>query len=425
MIRTLKIRLMALVVTGLLLASAVLVVAINGMNLRSVSAQAETVLAMLEENGGKRPDFRGEADGTAPERPQGTLGPEGTFSPDRRFGRRGDLANREIRNAVNFSNYFLVYLQEDGTVERWESERQGLYSDEQILSFASSAGSDTSGRIGDVFFRRSNQLLIAVDATIEMQNARSFLHTTVLVALVQWAVLSAGAVWLIHRMVKPVDEAMEKQKQFVWDASHELKTPLAVISANAEVLSGEVGDHPSLQYIQSEVQRTDKLVQNLLTLARMEKGTVKAAHEKFDLSRALLGVALPFESTVFEAGKQFDTRIPDGIFYTGDEAMVKQLLMILLSNAVKYSDPGGQITLTLEARGDKRLIRVHNTGPAIPQEAQEKIFDRFYRVDSSHNRETPGNGLGLAIARSLAEAMKGKITVQSEEGKGTAFTVTL
>ena len=144
MIRTLKIRLMALVVTGLLLASAVLVVAINGMNLRSVSAQAETVLAMLEENGGKRPDFRGEADGTAPERPQGTLGPEGTFSPDRRFGRRGDLANREIRNAVNFSNYFLVYLQEDGTVERWESERQGLYSDEQILSFASSAGSGSS-----------------------------------------------------------------------------------------------------------------------------------------------------------------------------------------------------------------------------------------------------------------------------------------
>ena len=105
--------------------------------------------------------------------------------------------------------------------------------------------------------------------------------------------------------------------------------------------------------------------------------------------------------------------------------MIKQLCVILLSNAQKYGDEHGVITVRLEARGEKRVLRVHNTGPAIPAEAQSRIFDRFYRVDSSHNSEVAGNGLGLAIARSIVEAHKGKITVSSAEGEGTAFTVTL
>ena len=139
---------------------------------------------------------------------------------------------------------------------------------------------------------------------MEVQNVENVLRVTALVAVAEDALLSLAAVWLIHRLVKPVDEAMEKQKQFVWDASHEMKTPLAVISANAEALAAEVGESKSLEFIQSEVQRTDHLIQNLLTLARMEKGTVQAQKQHFDLSRALLEVALPFESAVFETGKE-------------------------------------------------------------------------------------------------------------------------
>ncbi|MBQ9264960.1 MAG: hypothetical protein IJ189_12230 [Clostridia bacterium] len=437
MIRRLKIRLIALVAAGLLLASAILVLAINWMNVQSLTRQAGQVLAMLAENGGQRPTIREREAGSRMEgmlpldKPEGTMmpgRPEGTVPPDMPDGGRGsNRPNREVRNAADFSNYYLVHLNEDGTVKSWESDRSELYTDAQISALVEAAckRNTTSGRIGDAFFRRSGNLLIVVDATVDFQNARSFLRATVLVAVIQWAVLSLGAAALIHRMVKPVDEAMEKQKQFVWDASHELKTPLAVISANAEVLSGEIGENQSLQYIQSEVRRTDHLVQNLLTLARMEKGTAQWKRGPFDLSRALLSVALPFESAVYEAGKTFETQIPAGVSYTGDEEMIQQLVMILLSNAVKYSDDGGRITLTLESKGDKRIIRVHNTGPAIPAADQERIFDRFYRVDSSHNRETPGNGLGLAIARTITDAHKGKIAVVSEEGKGTTFTVTL
>ena len=438
MIRRLRRRMILLVLCGLLLASAGLVFAINYMNWRSLTSQAAGVLEMLSENNGQRPSplerWEGGGREKLPDREEG--GGEEIAPPQMLPGRQGDWDGRRGRsdtlmNAANLSNSYTIYLDREDNVTGWFSDRPDLYSDEDIQALAAAALSrgGSNGRVDTQFYRLIEQdegkLLIVVDERLEMQSARNVLRATLLVALAEDALLSVGAVLLIRRMVKPVDEAMEKQKQFVWDASHELKTPLAVISANAEVLAGEVGESKPLQYIQSEVERTDHLLQNLLTLARMEKGTAAPRHEKFDLSRALLSVALPFESSVFEAGKTMEINIPDDISFTGDEEMIKQLAVILLSNAEKYSNPGGRIVLSLEARGEKRVLKVHNTGPAIPAQAQERIFDRFYRVDSSHNREIAGNGLGLAIARQIVDAHKGKITVQSAEGEGTAFTVNL
>lgn len=437
MIKRLEQRMVLLVLSGLLLASAGLVFAINWSNWQALNRQAGQVLDMLAENGGSRPAMmRGvnSLESPPPTPPEGEREGQGPFAgrdqgkDGREWRFRGSNA---LMNAANLSNFFTVSLADDGSVTQWSSERADLYTDEEIASFVQSAlesGKD-SGRLNTHFFRFSAQengrLLIAVDRSMEIENAQSVLRLTALVAVIEDALLSVGAVWLIRRMVRPVNEAMEKQKQFVWDASHELKTPLAVISANAEALAAEAGESKPLEYIQSEVQRTDRLIQNLLTLARMEKGAVQAAHVPFDLSRALLEVALPFEPALFEAGKRMEMDIPDGIEYTGDAEMIKQLLVILLSNAEKYSDDGGLIRLSLEAKGEKRILKVHNTGPAISPENQEKIFDRFYRADSSHNREIEGNGLGLAIAQSIVSVHKGKITVQSAEGEGTTFTVTL
>ena len=428
MIRKLRLRLTLLVLAGLLLASAGVVAAINAMNWRDLQAQATTVLDMLAENGGARPlpgegnpEWNGKRWNGADSRTPSADTPNTNGNPRAR--------SRETMNAASLSNFYTVQLDEAGEITGWTSDRTELYSDEDVagtVAAARAAGTET-GRIGTLFFRwaQDGRMLIVVDQQLEIRNARNVLRLTVLVAVIEDAILSAGAVWLIRRMVRPVDEAMEKQKQFVWDASHELKTPLAVISANAQALAEETGPSKPLAYIQSEVERSDQLIQSLLTLARMEKGAAPAMHEKFDLSRAVMEVALPFESAMFEAGKRMETNVPDGIFYTGDEGMIKQLAVILLSNAQKYSDEHGQVFLSLEARGDRRTLTVRNTGPAIPREAQARIFDRFYRVDSSHNRAIEGNGLGLAIAQSIVRAHKGKISVHSEEGKGTAFTVTL
>ena len=430
MIKRLQKRMILLVLGGLLLASAGLVFAVNWINWRSIVSQAGGVLNMLAENDGQRP--------LAMERE--TFAPIGETPPpfsrnDMGFDGRNDRGNRghnnDLRSAASLISSYTVELDADGNVTEWNSDRCELYSEEQnagVVDAALKKGTET-GRVDTQFYRlvprNECRLLIVVDQRLAIQDAMRVLRLTCLFAIAEDALLAIGAVLLIRRMVKPVDEAMEKQKQFVWDASHELKTPLAVISANAEALAGEVTDSKPLEYIQSEVQRTDHLIQNLLTLARLEKGTVKAELKRFDLSRAVLSVARPFESAVFEAGKTLDTQVPDGVQYTGDEEMIKQLCVILLSNAQKYGDDHGKITLSLEVRGDKRVLKVHNTGPAIPPEAQGKIFDRFYRVDSSHNSDIPGNGLGLAIAKSIVEAHKGKITVESAENTGTAFMVVL
>ena len=304
-------------------------------------------------------------------------------------------------------------------------------SDEQVQALADEivAAGKKSGRIGTQYYRVSSEdhdrLLIVLDARLELAAARRVLRVTSLVAALACLALCAGAWLLIRRMFVPVQEAFERQKQFVWDASHEFKTPLAVISANAEVLSGEIGENEYLGYIRSEVRRTDRLVQNLLTLARMDKGTVSPQMKRFDFSKALMEVVLPFESTVFEAGRTLETDVPGGVSCRGDREMLQQLALILLSNALKYSDAGGRVRLTLRQRGHGCALEVYNTGPGIAADNLERVFDRFFREDASHSREVSGNGLGLAIARDIVQAHKGKIWAESEEGQWARFKVIL
>ena len=348
-------------------------------------------------------------------------------------GWRGELTSGTDTLAT-LSNFYTITLDSDGAVSGWNSDRSDLYTDEQIEAIAGQilAAGKSRGRADTQFYclledeaQAGARRLIVLDARLEYLSARRVLRTTALVAALACLLLSLGACLLIRRMLKPVEASFERQKQFAWDASHELKTPLAVISANADVLSSEIGDNEYLGYIRSEVQRADKLVQNLLTLARMDKGSVQADIRRFDLSQALLSVALPFESTVFEAGKTLETDVPEGILCRGDEAMIQQLAVILLSNALKYSDDGGAIRLSLAQKGRGCVFSVYNTGSGIAPEHLEKIFDRFYREDASHNSEVSGNGLGLSIARTIAEANRGRIHAESVPGKSATFIVTL
>ena len=424
MIGKLRRRMTLMVITVLILVSAGIVLAIHLSNEQNIAARAEDSLAVLAESGGS-PESPRES---PPPKPDGD-------DDDDRFGRKNDRRGRgrlpEVRSggdAAGLSNFYIITLNEDGSVASWTSERADLYSDEQVADIAANALADgrSSGRIGTQFYRKTSDGLVVLDARLDYLSASSTLRSAILIAAASCALLSLLAWLLIRRMVQPVEDAFNKQKQFVSDASHELKTPLAVISANAEVLEQDIGENEYLGYIRSEVRRTDALVNSLLTLARMDKGgAAETVLKPFDLSRALLDVTLPFESTVFEAGKTLETDIPDGITCTGSEEQIKQLAVILLSNALKYADEGGKIEVSLKARGKLREIRVFNTGSFISPEDREHIFDRFWRADPAHGRETGGHGLGLAIAKTIADAHHGKIAAESREGSGTAFTVTL
>lgn len=447
MIRSLQKRLTLLVLCFLLVILAGVVFAINYVNWMDLTEQAKSSLDVLVRNDGRRPGMMGQGKNAVP-RPWEL---DGEYDDD--LNDEDDLDNgndyedfieddwegppvrpmdperNEPDFAANLSTFYVIRLDAEKSVLHWSSDRQELYTDTQIedLTRQVVARGKDFGRIGSQFYRWQDKgdssLLVVLDARMEISRAKALLKTTVLTGILAYLILSITAALLIRRMTRPVQEAFDKQKQFVWDASHELKTPLAVISANAEVLAGEIGENEWLRYIQSEVERTNHLVENLLTLARMDKGSIQMEFHPFDLSQAVLQVALPFESTVFEAGKTMKIDVPEGIQCRGDQNMLQQLVVILLSNAVKYSDDGGEIALSLSAKGPS--LSVHNTGPVITPDVLPHIFDRFYRGDAAHNRETPGNGLGLAIAKTIVEAHHGRIVAESSQERGTTFTVTL
>ena len=210
-------------------------------------------------------------------------------------------------------------------------------------------------------------------------------------------------------IIKPVIETIYKQKQFISDASHELKTPLAVIKANTEVLENKVGNNKWITYI------------HLLVLAKTEKISANN-YEKFDISKYVEMTVSSFESMIYEKQIKLETNIQKDIIFNGDSEDIKRITSILIDNAIKHTNEKGKITVELLKEKNETLLFVRNEGEAIPKEEQEKIFERFYRVDKARNRNEKRYGLGLAIARQTVEKYKGTISVQCKNGI-TSFIV--
>ncbi|MCQ2981814.1 MAG: ATP-binding protein [Treponemataceae bacterium] len=225
--------------------------------------------------------------------------------------------------------------------------------------------------------------------------------------------------------VKPVEKVINKQKRFISDASHELKTPLSSIRANLDVLVEETGENKWTEYIRDEVDHMSSLVKDLLTLARFENSNQRLEMQSFDLSGAILRAVLPYESKCFEEGRTLVMDITPGITMKGDERSIKQVAVIFLDNAIKYSEQGSVITVAVRKEGKQILVAVRNTGQGIEDNQKTKVFERFYRVDSSHNRDTGGYGLGLSIAQGIAEQHHGHLELESIPGQYVEFKMVL
>ena len=222
-------------------------------------------------------------------------------------------------------------------------------------------------------------------------------------------------------IVKPVEELFNKQKQFVSDASHELKTPLAVIEANSDVLQSKVGENKWITYIQNEVQSMNKLVNDLLTLARMEN-TNSTNFQKFDLSKEVQMSVAVFESMIFEKEIKLEINIDEGIVFNGDKEDIKHIISIILDNAIKHTEKDSKIIVNVGKEKNDIKIEIKNQGEPIPVEEQEKIFERFYRVDKARSRSEKRYGLGLSIAKEIVDKYNGTIKAFSKDGF-TSFVV--
>lgn len=267
-------------------------------------------------------------------------------------------------------------------------------------------------------------IMVFTDKSAEIDMLDQLTRTTILIGIVTFIILSILAFFFSKKSIEPIKVAFEKQKQFVSDASHELKTPLTIISANADVLSDEIGENKWLAYIKSQTERMNVLVNDLLNLTRLENNTADFICADFNLSKAMENTALPFECQAFEMQKTFEIDIQENLTLNGSERHIKQMAAIFIDNALKYSKPeGGIVRVTLSQQGDKKVLSVYNTGSGIKDSEKDKIFERFYRSDDSRARTTGGYGLGLAIAHSIIEKHKFKVTIDNVEGESICFNI--
>jgi two-component system, OmpR family, sensor histidine kinase CiaH len=234
-----------------------------------------------------------------------------------------------------------------------------------------------------------------------------------------------GGWWLAGKSLRPVRVAFNRQHAFVSDASHELRTPLAVIRANAEFLQQEQPENVEARDIVSETDRLSSLVDALLAVARDDDRSAKALHMPVDLAEVVEVTVASFQTVTTDHELELTHATPDELMVMGDREQLRQVLVILLDNAVRYTPAGGRIHVQARADGKEAVLTVHDTGIGIPEEALPRVFERFYRADDARNRQSGGVGLGLAIARELVTRHSGRISVTSTDGAGSTFTVRL
>ncbi|MDO4989901.1 MAG: HAMP domain-containing sensor histidine kinase [Eubacteriales bacterium] len=325
------------------------------------------------------------------------------------------------------STFYSVALAEDGSVLAVDNGEKALYEEEELIRIAEQLLSEgrPSGRVGNLSYavsRRADCTLVAfLDDTVTQSSMSMLLHNVLLVGGAAIVVLFFLSLHLSKRIIRPLEENDRSQKRFVSDASHELKTPVAVIGANAELLSRELGENEWLANIRYENERMGELVRQLLELSRAENA--ETPMEQLDLSRVVTGEVLAFESLAFEQGKTIESEIEDGIRMTGNRSQLAQLVSVLLDNAVRHAG-GGEIGVTLRQQAHTAVLSVVNEGDEIPPDKLEHLFDRFYRLDEARSGEGQHYGLGLSIAKAVAEKHGGSIGVTCADGK-VRFTVSL
>lgn len=332
-------------------------------------------------------------------------------------GFENGMANKNIPNEVNIEGVYRINVNNSkyiGGSNNAKTQNLEQYATKIINK------KKNSGIIGKYIYKvqknRENSYTITF---IENEKAISHIKIVIICSIVA-GVLSVVIIYILAKklsqiIVKPVEETFEKQKQFISDASHELKTPLAVIEANADVLENNVGENKWIGYIQQEIDSMNKLINELLLLTKIENVDNTREYEKFDLSKETEIATSTFEGMAYEKQINIKTNIEENINFNGNKEDVKHILSTLIDNAIKHTETQNEVEVDLKKEKGEIILQVKNKGEEIPKEEREKIFERFYRIDKSRNRNEKRYGLGLAIAKATVEKYKGKIEVLYEE----------
>lgn len=290
-------------------------------------------------------------------------------------------------------------------------------------------GEKRSGFCGYFRYRVSDyingNLVIFVDSARELTSFRDFLSMSVFAGAVGLLLVFILVLVFSGIFTRPAAESYEKQKRFITDASHEIKTPLAIINSANEVLEMENGENDWTKSISNQVNRLSSLTQELIMLSRMEEDGFKLKKTVFNLSDVCLETAHSFDAVAQANEKTYNVSIAPEISYNGDKENISRLISLLLDNAMKYSDKNGTVGFSVTRSGKNIVIRTENTVEEIKKGNLNVLFERFYRSDLSRSAKTGGSGIGLSVAKAIVTSHGGKITAQSPDGKSVVFTVVL
>ena len=329
------------------------------------------------------------------------------------------------------TRFFLVKLDENETVTEVSTDFIASVTQEEAEEYARNIldGKREKGYYKNYRFQiisdNNEKIVIFLNCSMELHSARNVLLISCLMGAVCLLIVFLLVLLLSRRAMEPYIRNMERQKRFITDASHEIKTPLTSIATSVDVIEMEYGTDEWIENIHKQTAKMSRMVADLVTLSRLDEENPFPEKTEFSLSDAAWEVAEPFASLAKAQGKNYTQRIEENLTLWGNPDSIRQLISILLDNALKYSDEHGSIRLDVYKVHGKTKIEVFNTCILEDTKNLSRLFDRFYRLDDSRSKKTGGTGIGLSIAQAVAEAYGGKIKVHSKDGKSILFRVSI
>lgn len=411
MIKTLQRKFIVTAMAAITILILVLLGTLNVGNICLTGRQTKQMIRMLSENDGNAPP---QMELKERERP-------GFFEPP---------MNEDIAMSAR---YFLVRFDTEGQIVYADVERIASVTEEEAKELAQELfdAGKKSGRSGQFAYTATESkdgrgtVLVFLDISSQVYDILRILVISAAIGVIGWTLMLLLVILLSKRAILPIARNMEKQKQFVTNAGHEIKTPLAIILANTEAMELHNGESKWSRNIRAQTLRLNGLMQNLLTLARMDEGGTKPEAEDFSASLLLEETLHPFYEAASLKRIQICPDIQPEVMLHASREHVRQLYSILLDNAVKYADDGGWIGISLRKEERTAVLQVKNTCAKLPEGDPEQLFERFYRGNDARTQKSGGYGIGLSAAQAIVEAQKGSIRASFEGEKTIVFTVRL